>query len=327
VRASTPDSGSESKTKGGAGESQSRAIVTLASGQSGPQGIAVDTTSVYWVNQGSAASLYQDGSVMKVSRSGGPTTTLASQQNGPRGIAVDPTNVYWTNDAAGNGSVGSVMRVPLSGGVTQALASYQAYPEGIVATESEVYWLSQIGLFQASGDGGAPRTVAVLSGSGPFGGYLVTDKASLYFIADGNLEKVPLGGGAVTTLASASGTTYGIAVDAENVYWATANSAAPGNENGAIMKVPLTGGTPVALATKLGMPTGLATDGASVYWVDPLQGVMKVALGGGAITTLTSDVSAPAFIAVDDTSVYWTNTDPSPLSSGNGGTVMKLTPK
>jgi hypothetical protein len=264
---------------------------------------------------------------MKVSRFGGPITTLASAQAQPWGIAVDATSVYWTNDDLREDFNGSVMQVPLGGGIFQALASSQVAPEGVVVTESAVYWLSGVGVFQPAVDGGAPRTVAVLSGLGPFGGYLAADKANLYFIAGGNLQRVPLGGGAVTTLTSTSGTTHGIAVDAENVYWATVNDAAAGYANGAIMKLPLTGGTPVALATKQGIPTGVAADGVSVYWVDPFQGVMKVAVGGGAITTLTSDVSAPAFIAVDDTSVYWTNYDPSPLSTGNGGTVMKLTPK
>lgn len=71
---------------------------TLASGQGGPYGIAVDSTSVYWTN-------YAGGTVMKVSIGGGTPTALASGQSLPPGIAVDSTRVYWT-------SGGSVMMAP-----------------------------------------------------------------------------------------------------------------------------------------------------------------------------------------------------------------------
>jgi hypothetical protein len=68
---------------------------TLASGQNGSAGIAMDATSVYWTNY------FASGTVMKVPRSGGSATVLASGQSAPHGIAVDATSVYWTNYAGG----------------------------------------------------------------------------------------------------------------------------------------------------------------------------------------------------------------------------------
>src|SRR5579885_2418462 len=85
-------------------------VVTLASGQGGPFGIAVDGTSVYWVNFG-------DGGVMKASLGGGTPVTLASGQGAPVSIVVDGTNAYWTSTTDG-----TAMKVPLGGGPPVAVA-------------------------------------------------------------------------------------------------------------------------------------------------------------------------------------------------------------
>src|ERR1700720_652158 len=56
-------------------------LVTLACEQNYPEGIAVDSTSVYWTDWGS-------GNVMKVPVNGGMAITLATGL-GPVGITVD----------------------------------------------------------------------------------------------------------------------------------------------------------------------------------------------------------------------------------------------
>jgi hypothetical protein len=68
-------------------------LVALASGTL-PTAIAVDATTVYWIEA--------LGSVRKVAIAGGPPVTLAGAPENPGGIAVDATSVYWTDTATGD---------------------------------------------------------------------------------------------------------------------------------------------------------------------------------------------------------------------------------
>ena len=68
-------------------------VVTLAGSQFEPRGIAIDSTSVYWVNNGSAV-------IMKAPLDGGAPVTLTTAQNSVLAIAVDETSVYWATEGA-----------------------------------------------------------------------------------------------------------------------------------------------------------------------------------------------------------------------------------
>jgi hypothetical protein len=93
------------------------ALVPLALGQGYPGFPAVDSTYVYWSNQGTGPS----GTIVRSPIGGcdagsgdaGCMTTLASGQLRPLAVAVDGKAVYWTNqgDTAGNGA--AVMRLAL----------------------------------------------------------------------------------------------------------------------------------------------------------------------------------------------------------------------
>ena len=311
------DDGVQSVESGADGAGCTSGLVTLASGQSYPDAIALHGTNVYWTNNSGPDA------VGEVSVCGGSPIVLA-EEDGAFALAVGAIGVYWTVGTA-------VLETPLGGGMTTTFASGQTASTRIALEGTRAYWLNFSAAFagslvKAPLGGGTPTTL--LTGLDEQLGIAV-DATSVYWTSynPGAVMKVGLDGGTPVTLASGDIGENQLAVDATSVYWT--NSYA-----GAVVKVGRDGGTPVTLASGPGA-LGIAVDEANVYWTNdgicpedggPCTGaILKVPLGGGAPTTLASHEYSPAGIAVDATSVYWVN------RSGPGGTangsVRKLTPK
>ena len=76
----------------------------IAAGIGSPVAVAVDSTGVYWADNGG------DISMCKVSESCATTYVLADKLDSPSALALDANYVYWTNQGASD-NTGSVMRV------------------------------------------------------------------------------------------------------------------------------------------------------------------------------------------------------------------------
>jgi predicted RNase H-like HicB family nuclease len=179
-------------------------------GNGAPQAIALDATSVYWLDAFGDLPL-GFGNVMKLPLEGGEPKTLVSGQLVPYAIAVDATSVYWT-DRGGPPRSGTVMKLPLGGGTPITLASGRTAPTGIALDESSVYWLDDSGdtVMKMPLDGGTPTTLA----SAESATALAVDATSVYWVRPTNLTsdpcddergsvmKLPVGGGTPRKLAS-----------------------------------------------------------------------------------------------------------------------------
>jgi len=81
--------------------------IVMATGQSFPNGVAVDATHVYWTNRG-------DGTVLrmpKLATEETVPTVLAQSQTGPGPIVLDATHVYWANEGTSDDTNGSIMKI------------------------------------------------------------------------------------------------------------------------------------------------------------------------------------------------------------------------
>jgi hypothetical protein len=290
---------------------------TIATGQKGVFGLAIDATSVYWATDvpNMSPTFTTDSAVMKAPVAGGAPVLVGKAPDG-RGydLAVDATNVYlefqW-NDFV---QEGEVHRVPLGGGAQTGVTGWQMNPRGMVLGTGYLYFgQEQGGKMQGVSITGAADLKFGAPGRvfGTVHHGLAVDAASVYTTNDngttaGEILKWSVAGGVSTVLVGGQDRPSYIAADATNLYWT--NRGLMAGHTGSVMKMAKAGGAVTTLASGLGGPNRIVVDASNVYWNDDVDGViMKVPIAGGASTVLATGQMGANGLAASATHVYWTS--------------------
>ncbi len=265
----------------------------VASGQSGPVYVAVSGGVVYWTTSA--------GTVVRANVDGTGLASIATGLGTPFIIKVASGRVYVTSYDTG----GAVTAMDLDGGNATSLAGPQPSPRGLAVTSSRVFFGTtdpDAGSIQSVTVGGTDLTplAAPINGARD----LVTDGTNVYWAAinDSRIDKVPVGGGATTRVASAP-SPLGLAVFGSILFYT--NYALP-DAGGAVWRVNTDGTGQIVLAPGENQSRNIAVDGNFAYWTNEGDGTLKrVPIGGGTVTTLATGQIQPWGIALDDKFVYW----------------------
>lgn len=337
---------------GGLCEAGTCTPVVLTTGQSsvgagavlptGPTGITVDTTHVYWVVQTTQFGVQPspNGAVRRTPKNATstPPQALHSAQDEPRSVVTDGTNVFWGVGGNAASATGAVRVSLVNGGAIQTVAVASAPVNDIVLSGDFLYWVehnltagqNSVVKRALKTSRGLPPTASELVASNPGG----MDRFGIagtcaYFNLNSNAGL--LGRGCVngtndvffTPPDQVIGESIAFEVDDSGVYLL----------RGGVWRLPLNGGQRIALDPQtLSGGNGLrdvVTDGTSVYYIDGQArrtatsacgidwSIKKVAKsGGGAVILVPAPLPCPGRLAVDGVAVYWTNRD--------DGTVMKV---
>ncbi|HEU4539211.1 MAG TPA: hypothetical protein VFS00_34055, partial [Polyangiaceae bacterium] len=209
------------------------APTVLASGQELPLDVAVDGTSVYWVN---ATDFALGPSAIRSTpkAGGGAVTDVAAGIPDLGDFELDATRVFWGQGAAAP-DAGGVRSTPKSGGaVTDLLEGARVFQ--IALEGDDVYVASPDAggrLLKLPKAGGAATTLAVV-GPGldnvpalaPGGDKLFFSQSTFDVACDGRVSFVPKAGGAAVTVADGICGLLDVEADAFSVYWSQWDDAA-----------------------------------------------------------------------------------------------------
>lgn len=177
----------------------------LAFNRANPTAVATDGANVYWTEA--------SGSIFKVPVNGGTITTLATGIAGLSGLATDGTNVYWTQGGT------SIVRMPVGGGTRTTSVVGQIGISGRLAVDgTSVYWQEGNTILKAPKLGGAISTLitrASITG-------VATDGTHVYLTENlnpGNILRLPVGGGTVSSVFSGAFSLTSIAVGSTHFVW------------------------------------------------------------------------------------------------------------
>jgi len=292
---------------------------TIATGQDadGPDGIALDGDTLYWVNRAG-------GTVMRLSASGAPQQI--AQANEPMAVAASQGYVAW---AAQDGVYGCTAASCSSTTLLIAEPTLSGSIQGVATDGKYVYFTDQ-GSMPGMGKTVRCPLVSMCHGglslgsgfSAPLG---ITLHDALVFWTEqgngnqnGNVDQSSTGGGAFNRDASSLQLPTAVAADDTSVYWTESDPTA-----GRISSCPYAGGycmNPDTIETGLAAPLYIGLGGGRVYWSNAGDGTVvscpTTGCGKSMPRVHASGRMGLRHIAVGASCVFWTDDQ-------GGGSVSK----
>lgn len=258
----------------GSGTNQS-----FIAGASGPCGVAVTSTHIYWANLGT-------GTIGRANLDGsGVNQSFITGASTPCMPAVDSTHIYWMNQG-----IGAIGRANLDGsGVTHSFIPGVGLNDcGVAVNSTHIFWDNYdagsgttIGRANLNGTGVNPSFIA--GASEPCG--VAVNPSHLYWANIGfdSIARANIGGtGADQTLIDATDP-CGVALTDTHVYWVNQGTARIGRArldgSAATQSVTSTGSIPCGVAVDPVLPPPVAGE---TFNVKPLSGITGTKCEGDA---------------------------------------------
>lgn len=127
---------------------------------------------------------------------------------------------------------------------------------------------------------------------------IVTDGTNVYYTSTSSIRMGPLSGGNAGSFTLANNTIFGLALDADTLFWGLADGTIWSSATGLPMPTKLGGGPPIA--------SNIALDMSTIYWSSS-EGIHSMPRAGGNVTNLAPASAAVRALEVDDAHVYWTD--------------------
>jgi hypothetical protein len=277
--------------------------------------LAVDATSIYWVDQS------MGNRVLKAPLQGGGTPQAIATGVGPRScVVIDATFAYFatpsTDADAGVGD--TIWRAALAGGNQSPIAVGQHVKGKLVVAGGFLYWATDVygppdGMYSGMDaivrmpvGGGAVETLFADVQPEPAG--LAVDATSIYWSDNSGVFSRPIANPQAAPRSFGMSTIHGntFAVDAEHLALVEVQAIGMGD----VALFALDGSGRKVLSTALAA-SPLAVDGSGVY-AEQDDHLVRLALDGSTSTILAQ--AAPRALALDSTNVYFTD----------GAAILKL---
>lgn len=233
--------------------------------------LRIDATDVFWGSYDGT-----NGRISRVSILGGASTPIVSFTGSPADIELSTNAIYWSYIGQGSG----ISVVEKVNGTPDTLYEDAARATFLLLDASNLYFVDP-GMGAATGE----VTILNLQLMEPLvqqeqlqrPGHIASDADYVYVptSGDGIIRRIAKEDASMSELASDQLEPYGVAVDAEAIYW-TNRASSPDDSScalpdGTVVMLGLEGTAPTApttIAVDLVCPTDIAVDDSGIYWIE-----------------------------------------------------------